>query len=104
MTSYITHNGYLDGILRGFHTALLNASDYANLTQGETVDDMKVHLLNSDYGGVFQDVPSPLTAPSVADACQSKMVEEFRYIRSHAYEPLATFMDYITFVVIFKLN
>ncbi|KAH7817709.1 putative V-type proton ATPase subunit D [Monocercomonoides exilis] len=97
MSSYLTDHGYLDGIVRGYYTQLMNSSDYANLTQCETVDDMKVHLLNSDYGTVFQDVPSPLTAQSVADACTAKMVEEFHYIRSNAYEPLTKFMDYITY-------
>lgn len=97
MSKYLTNHGYLDGILRGYFTQLLSASDYANLTQAEQVDDMKVHLLNSDYSTVFQDVPSPLTAQSVAEACTVKMVEEFRYIRQNAYEPLNKFLDYITY-------
>ncbi|KAA6403006.1 MAG: V-type H+-transporting ATPase subunit d [Streblomastix strix] len=97
MADYIVDSGYLDGVMRGFHTALLSQGDYANLTQAEQVDDLKVHLLNTDYGPLFQDVPSPLTANAVAEACTAKMVEEFRYIRANAYEPLATFMDYITY-------
>lgn len=101
MTKFLTDHGFLDGILRGYYTQLLSAGDYANLTQCETVDDMKVHLMNSDYQAVFQDVPSPLTAQSVADACTSKMIEEFHFIRSNAYEPLGKFMEYITFVNIY---
>lgn len=103
MTTYLADHGYLDGIVRGFYTQLLSAPEYANLTQCETVDDMKVHLLNTDYATVFQDVPSPLTAQSVADACTAKMVEEFNYIRSNAYSPLDKFMDYITFTYIIFL-
>ena len=97
MTTYLADHGYLDGIVRGFGTQLLTAAEYSNLTQCETVDDMKVHLLSTGYESVFRDVPSPLTPQSVADACTAKMVEEFKYLRSNAYEPLDKFLDYITF-------
>lgn len=32
MADYIVDSGYLDGVMRGFHTALLSQGDYANLT------------------------------------------------------------------------
>ena len=100
MTTYIADHGYLDGIVRGFATQLLTAAEYSNLTQCESVDDMKVHLMSTGYESVFRDVPSPLTPQSVADACTAKMVEEFKYLRSNAYEPLDKFLDYITFDIL----
>ncbi|KAJ4460256.1 putative V-type proton ATPase subunit d [Paratrimastix pyriformis] len=97
MTSFVANHGYLDGLLRGYRSGLLTAADYANLTQCETVDDMKVHLMNTDYANVFQDLPSPLTTQSIAEACTRKMVEDFQSLRQPALEPLAKFLDYITY-------
>ncbi|KAK2964801.1 putative V-type proton ATPase subunit d 1 [Blattamonas nauphoetae] len=97
MTKYLIDNGYLDGLVRGFKTELLTAADYANLTQCESVDDMKVHLLNTGYGALLQDAPSPITAETLAEICTSQMVEQFKYIKFHGYEPLVTFCNYITY-------
>jgi hypothetical protein len=34
-------NGFVDGILRGYKSGILNSSHYLNLTQCETVEGMK---------------------------------------------------------------
>lgn len=90
-------HGYLDGIVRGFRSGILRSVDYINLTQCETLDDLKLHLASTDYGNFLQNEPSPLATTTIADKCTEKMVAEFKYMRAHAYEPLATFLDYITY-------
>ena len=51
-TEGLLHNvkdGYLEAIVRGNRASLLSQQDYANLTQCETLDDVKLHLVS--FGG-----------------------------------------------------
>lgn len=86
----------VDGILRGYKGGLLGASDYTNLGQCESLDDLKLHLEGTDYGAFLQD-ESTLHTSRIVDKCLSKLVDEWRYLRCNADEPLATFLDYCTY-------
>ncbi len=57
---------------------------------------MKLHLAGTDYGDFLQNEPSPLHTTTIAEKCTQKLVEEFEYLRANSYEPLTTFLDYIT--------
>ena len=59
--------------------------------------DMKMHLASTDYGNFLQNEPSPISTTTLAEKCTEKLVEEFEFLRNQAVEPLATFMDYITY-------
>jgi len=89
--------GYLEGMLRGYRAGILTGSDYANLCQCETIDDMKMHLAGTDYGNFLQNEPSPISTTTLAEKCTAKLVEEFNFLRNQAVEPLATFLDYVTY-------
>ncbi|KAG8465261.1 hypothetical protein KFE25_002568 [Diacronema lutheri] len=90
-------NGFLEAVVRGFRSGILSASDYANLQQCDTVDDMKLQLQGTDYGNFLQGEPSPLSTNTLALKCTEKLVAEFEHLRVQAVEPLATFMDYVTY-------
>ncbi|XP_058061952.1 V-type proton ATPase subunit d-like [Anopheles bellator] len=89
--------GYLEGVCRGFKGAMLTKSDYLNLMQCETLDDLKMHLHSTDYGHFLADEMPPLTPGIIAQRLREALVLEFRYMRNQAVEPLATFLDYITY-------
>ena len=90
-------DGYLEGMLRGYRAGVLASSDYANLCQCETIDDMKMHLASTDYGNFLQNEPSPISTTTLAEKCTEKLVDEFNFLRNQAVEPLSTFCDYITY-------
>ncbi|XP_015787883.1 V-type proton ATPase subunit d-like [Tetranychus urticae] len=90
-------NGYLEGLLRGFKCGILKQSDYINLVQCDSLDDLKIHLQSTDYGSFLANEPSPLAVSVIEDKLREKMVTEFHHIRNQAVEPLATFLDYITY-------
>jgi V-type H+-transporting ATPase subunit d len=90
-------DGYLEGLLRGYRAGILTDSDYVNLRQCESIDDMKMHLASTDYGNFLQNEPSPISSSTLQDKCTERLVEEFNFLRSQAVEPLATFMEYITY-------
>lgn len=90
-------SGFLEGLVRGFKNGVLTEDDYRQLTQCETLEDLKLHLQGTDYGNFLANEPSPLTVSVIDDKLREKLVVEFTYIRNHAYEPLATFLDYITY-------
>ncbi|XP_035774099.1 V-type proton ATPase subunit d-like [Anopheles albimanus] len=90
-------SGYLEGLCRGFIGGILKQSDYLNLMQCETLDDLKLHLQGSDYGNFLADDASPLSTGIIAERLREKLVIEFRYLRNQSVEPLSTFLDYITY-------
>ncbi|XP_060094180.1 V-type proton ATPase subunit d 1-like [Heteronotia binoei] len=90
-------SGYLEGLVRGFKAGVLSQSDYVNLVQCESLEDLKLHLQSTDYGNFLANEASPLPVSVIDDKLKEKMVVEFRHMRNHAYEPLASFLDFITY-------
>uniref|UniRef100_A0A673ME33 V-type proton ATPase subunit n=1 Tax=Sinocyclocheilus rhinocerous TaxID=307959 RepID=A0A673ME33_9TELE len=85
------------GLVRGFKAGILSQADYLNLVQCETLEDLKLHLQSTDYGSFLANEASPLTVSVIDDKLKEKMVVEFRHMRNQSYEPLASFMDFITY-------
>lgn len=89
--------GYLEGLCRGFKCGILKQSDYLNLVQCETLEDLKLHLQGTDYGTFLANEPSPLSVSVIDDKLREKLVIEFQHLRNHAVEPLSNFLDFITY-------
>jgi V-type H+-transporting ATPase subunit d len=60
---------------------------------------MKLHLQGTYYGDFLNAEPSPLHTTTIAEKCTGKLVEDFEYLRVNATGTLATFLDYITYVL-----
>jgi len=97
MATYNINDGYLDGLVRGYRGGILTSADYATLVQCDTLEDIKLHLQNTDYGEFLADQPSPLHTTTIAQKCTEKMVAEFNHLKFQAVQPLSTFLDYITY-------
>ncbi|WVN88488.1 uncharacterized protein L203_103699 [Cryptococcus depauperatus CBS 7841] len=95
--AYNMSSGYLEGIVRGYKGALLTQSNYHNLAQCDNLEDFRLQLSSTDYGNFLANEPLPLSTATIADKATEKLVTEFNYLRTNAVEPLATFMDYITY-------
>jgi len=98
--SFMTFNredGYLEGIVRGMRSTILDQNDYANLCQCESLEDMKIHLCQTDYAEYFQNEGGAITPALFKEKCTEKMVNDFKYLRSMAQDPLSKFLDYITY-------
>ncbi|ESO06565.1 hypothetical protein HELRODRAFT_184940 [Helobdella robusta] len=89
--------GYLEGLLRGFKAGILKQSDYLNLIQCETLEDLKLHLQSTDYGNFLANEASPIQVGTIDDKLKEKLVVEFQHIRNHSLPPLSNFLDYITY-------
>jgi V-type H+-transporting ATPase subunit d len=59
--------------------------------------DFKLQLAATDYGNFLQNEPSPLSTTTIAEKATEKLVAEFKYLRCNANQPLATFLDYLTY-------
>lgn len=90
-------NGYLEGLVRGFRSGILNRTDYLNLIQCETLEDLKLHLQGTDYGNFLSNEAGPLTVSVIDEKLREKLVVEFDHMRTQAVEPLSQFMDFITY-------
>ncbi|KAJ1959743.1 H(+)-transporting V0 sector ATPase subunit d [Dipsacomyces acuminosporus] len=89
--------GYLEGVLRGYRDGLVTSHQYLNLTQCETMDDLKLQLAATDYGPFLQNEPSPLSTSTLSARCTDALVQEFQYLQQNAAEPISKFLDYITY-------
>ncbi len=66
--------------------------------------DLRLHLQSTDYGNFLANEASPLTVNVIDDRLREKLVQEFQHLRNVSYEPLSTFLDYITYVIRMQIN
>jgi len=97
MISFNVDDGFLEAIVRGYRAGILSSVDYVNLTQCETLEDLRMHLTGTDYGNFLQNEPAPLATATIAEYATKKLVGEFRALHVQAVEPLRTFLDYLTY-------
>eukprot|EP00300_Choanocystis_sp_HF-7_P018100 c19935_g1_i1.p1 GENE.c19935_g1_i1~~c19935_g1_i1.p1 ORF type:complete len:376 (-),score=119.41 c19935_g1_i1:133-1206(-) len=90
-------NGFQEAVARGIRRGLLSAADYTNLTQCDNLEDVKMHLQGTSYGGFLANEPPPIATTTIQNRATEKMVEEFKALRAHSNQPLAKFLDYITY-------
>jgi len=91
------HDGFLEGIVRGHKGGLLKATDYQSLSQCENLEDIKMNLAGTDYSSYLQNEAGPMRTSVIVDRCMLKLVDDWKYMRAHADEPLAQFLDYCTY-------
>ena len=90
-------DGFLEAILRGYLSELLKTSDYNNLCQCETLDDLKLQLSGTCYAASLQDESANLHPTTLVERCVDQFLGEFNYLRCNAEQPLAQFLDYCTY-------
>jgi len=88
----------LEGILRGYRAGFLKREDYTHMGQCDTLEDIRLYMASSsDYGDFLANEQPPLHTTTIAERCTERMVHDFLFIRNQATEPLATFLDYISY-------
>lgn len=97
MLFFNVDDGFPEGLVRGYRSGLLTTTDYSNLSQCDTLDDLRLHLASTDYGNFLANEPSPLATTTIAERLTERMVADFTFLRTQASKPLATFLDYITY-------
>lgn len=97
MLKFNIDDGFLDSLVRGYRSGFLSAEDYSNLSQSQTVEDIRMHLQTTDYGNFLENEgANAVRISALHTAATDKMVKEFNYLRCHAVYPLSQFLDYIT--------
>ncbi|XP_028987620.1 V-type proton ATPase subunit d 1-like [Betta splendens] len=95
--SFNVDHGYLEGLVRGMKAGILTQADYQNLTQCDSLEDMKLHLQSTDYAKLLSSSEGDLTVSLVDSKLRDKLATEFSCLRSNALPPLSTFLDYMTY-------
>ncbi|CAJ0640448.1 3080_t:CDS:2 [Entrophospora sp. SA101] len=75
-------DGYTEGIVRGYKSGILNSTHYLNLTQCETLDDLKLQLSATDYSNFLANEPSPIATSTIHEKATQKLIDEFKYVRT----------------------
>jgi len=96
MLTYNLHAGSLEAYIDGKKNSLLKPEDYTTLCQCETLADLQTYLAGTDYGQ-SPGSEKVLTPRTLLDFLTSKTVEDFREIRLQATQPLAQFLDFISY-------
>ncbi|KAK2787799.1 H(+)-transporting V0 sector ATPase subunit d [Onygenales sp. PD_12] len=90
------NGGYIEGLVRGYRNSLLTAQNYGNLTQCDTIDDVKLQL-GPAYGDFLAALPPNPSTSALAGKTTEKLVAEFRYLQAQATGSIAKFMEYLTY-------
>ncbi|CCC72188.1 hypothetical protein NCAS_0J02090 [Naumovozyma castellii] len=91
-------NGFIEGVVRGYRNGLLTSNQYINLTQCDTLEDLKLQLSSTDYGNFLSSVSTDaLTTSLIQTSASEKLYQEFNYIRNQTSGPTRLFLDYITY-------
>jgi len=91
------HDGFVEALVRGYRSGFLGDVDYHQLTQCENLDDVKLNLQETDYDQFLANESGKLNTAMIQKATLHKLVKEFEFLRSNAEQPLAQFMDFITY-------
>ncbi|UYV60178.1 vha-16 [Cordylochernes scorpioides] len=94
-TFFNIQHGYLEGIVRGIKSHLLGASEYANLSQCETLEDLRLSLQATDYAPVLTADIGNLDVRELEDRLRTHLVDEFNEVKRNSSEPLTTLLNYI---------
>ncbi|EEQ89876.2 V-type proton ATPase subunit D [Blastomyces dermatitidis ER-3] len=90
------NGGYIEGLVRGYRNSLLTSQHYGNLTQCDTIDDVKLQL-GPAYGDFLAALPPNPSTSALAGKTTEKLVAEFRYLQAQATGSIAKFMEYLTY-------
>ncbi|CAI7596663.1 ATPase V0/A0 complex subunit C/D [Penicillium manginii] len=90
------NGGYVEGIVRGYRNSLLTGQNYSNLTQCESIDDVKLQL-GPSYGDFLATLPPNPSTSALAGKMTDKLVSEFRYLIAQSTGSTAKFLEYLTY-------
>ncbi|VEU19297.1 DEKNAAC100089 [Brettanomyces naardenensis] len=90
-------SGYIEALVRGYRNGLLTAAQYVNLTQCDTLEDLKLQLSATDYGNFLSNESGVLSTSLIGTKLNDSLVAQFRYLKAQSSEPLAQLMEYITY-------
>ncbi|DAZ92963.1 TPA: LOW QUALITY PROTEIN: hypothetical protein N0F65_006282 [Lagenidium giganteum] len=97
LTTFNIQHGYVEGLVRGFRSGFLDDVDYHHLTQCESLEDIKLNLQETDYDQFLADESGSVSPSLIQAGTTNKLVEEFKFLRAQAAEPLGQFLDFITY-------
>lgn len=90
-------SGYLEGVVRGYKNSLITQAQYLNLTQCDSLDDVKLQLSATDYGNFLNDISQTLSTSIIEQKLNLKLIKDFNYIKSQSTDPLSKFLDFISY-------
>uniref|UniRef100_A0A665TRV6 Uncharacterized protein n=1 Tax=Echeneis naucrates TaxID=173247 RepID=A0A665TRV6_ECHNA len=100
--SFNVDHGYLEGLVRGMKAGILTQTEYNNLAQCDTLDDMKLHLQSTDYGKLLSSSEDNLTVSLVDTKLRENLVTEFSCLRSNVKLNTLAFMQQFHFGVFYS--
>ncbi|KAH8382603.1 hypothetical protein KR009_004360 [Drosophila setifemur] len=92
-----TEWGFLEGMTRGFKNGMLKHSDYLNLVQCESIEDVMISIQGTDYGNIFVGGNKDPSVEMVETKLRDRLIQQYNYLRTHATEPLGSFLEYIRY-------
>ncbi|KAE9392789.1 hypothetical protein BT96DRAFT_1023344 [Gymnopus androsaceus JB14] len=63
----------------------------------QTRGNLHTQLSATDYGNFLANEPLPISTATIAEKATQILVDQFKYLRNNAVEPLSKFLDYVTY-------
>lgn len=101
LAKFNIQDGFVEAIVRGYRKGFITDAEYMQLRGANSLSDVRLNLQDTDYAK-FLDDETELTPSKFNEKAVLKFATEFKYMRSQANEPLATFLDYITYEYMIK--
>eukprot|EP01080_Neovahlkampfia_damariscottae_P006957 gene6957-11119_t len=97
--TYLYYNidyGMMDGWCHGLKNGFLKKEDYFSFNQCSNLDEMKTNMISTDYGNFLQNETN-IRVDVIEEKATEFVAGIFNEFRFHATEPLATFLDFVTY-------
>ena len=96
MLFFNIQNGSLEATVQGYRNGFISNEEYHNLSQCETIEDLKSQLQLTEYGNFLANEAS-ITSKIISNKATQKFADEFGTLRREADSHLSQFMDYISY-------
>ncbi len=110
--SFNAENGYLEALVRGFRSGFLTKIQYRQMQQCLSMGELRLVLMETDYGNYLSGVPVPSPDSSGKElakygkilmrVCVDKFLSSWDHIRLQAVGELQSFLDMISYSSMLK--
>lgn len=92
MCSFGMDDGYSEAICRSFRKGFLRDENYQQLKACSNLNEFKLVMEDTDYGGYIVNEPSPIEIVVLKQRCKEKLMSEITHMIANSTQPLTGFL------------
>ena len=92
MSTFGFDDAFPEAIVRSFRKGFLHDDTYHQLKACSNLNEFKLVLEDSDYGGYIVNEASPIEIVVLKQKCKDKLMSEITYMIANSVQPLTGFL------------